>query len=290
MKVAITGGSGKLGRFVVQEFVDHGWTVLNLDRSRPDDWRRSRFLQLDLSDLGQVYDAMASFRPDVVCHLAANPQPQGHPRHAQFMDNVASTHAIYQVSADLGVKRMIYASSEMVNGWSSTMECPPRLPFNEDDVTTPTNTYAVSKKVGEELADCIVAKHPEMPVVSLRINYVSTDHDYERWREFLPKGDHWSANLWGYIDAADAAVAFRLAAEAETTGHRVYMVAAADTFLDAPTRETILRHREGIAFDEALAEYGSCVDCRRIKEELGWEPKVSWRTLKEDGPLATPNI
>jgi nucleoside-diphosphate-sugar epimerase len=30
-KVAITGGAGRLGKYIVQDFLNHGWSVLSID-------------------------------------------------------------------------------------------------------------------------------------------------------------------------------------------------------------------------------------------------------------------
>jgi hypothetical protein len=43
-RVIVTGGSGKLGRWVVREMVDHGWEVFNgAYETRRDETRRDSF-------------------------------------------------------------------------------------------------------------------------------------------------------------------------------------------------------------------------------------------------------
>ena len=34
-RVAVTGGSGRLGRAVLAELIEHGWDVVNLDQRAP---------------------------------------------------------------------------------------------------------------------------------------------------------------------------------------------------------------------------------------------------------------
>src|SRR3712207_8795937 len=53
------------------------------------------------------------FRPEGVCHLAANPSPEGQARIDVFDNNVRSAYNVMQAAGDLGIRRMIYASSEM---------------------------------------------------------------------------------------------------------------------------------------------------------------------------------
>ena len=276
MKVVVTGGSGKVGQFVLRELVSAGYQVYNLDQKRPDDWICRSFL-LDLRDSGQVFDAMAEIRPDWVVHLAANPSPHGFPRHDQFMGNVGIAHSVMQVSGDLGVRRLVYMSSEQANGWSSADRCPARIPFNEDDRTTPQSGYSLSKLLGEEILASMVARYPEMTGVSLRINYVQMPDAYERMMRWAGSGEHKSPNLWAYVDARDVATATRAALEARTPGHRAYLIAAADSMCNVPTRELVARHFPETVFADGFPEFGSAVDGTRVREELGWTPAFSWR-------------
>ena len=57
--VIITGGSGKAGKYVVREFVEHGYDVLNLDL-KPLTSLPTRTLITDLTNAGQVFNALAS--------------------------------------------------------------------------------------------------------------------------------------------------------------------------------------------------------------------------------------
>ncbi len=93
--------------------------MINLDRTRPQDaglGLPGRFCQIDLADAGAVYDAFHQFRPEGVCHLAANPSPSGHARTAVFDNNVRTAYYVMQAAGDLGARRVVYASSEMATG------------------------------------------------------------------------------------------------------------------------------------------------------------------------------
>ncbi len=286
MKVLVTGGSGKAGHFVVREMVAAGHDVTNVDRARPGgDNPGGRFLQANLTDAGEVYDVLAQTRPDAVCHLAANPSPGGFPRQQVFVNNVQSTYQIMQAAGDLGtVRRFVYASSEMATGWLTTSDLPPSFPFDESNRVDTPNAYALSKYMGEVIADGMTVRYPEMPFVSLRINNVITPDTYH-WlaerRAAYPQGG--SGNFWSYIDARDVASAFRVAVERETTGHEVFLIAAADTCLDVPTREALRARHGDVAVSRVapdLGEYQSVFDCRKIERVLGWKATHSWRDDK----------
>src|SRR3954452_9732446 len=101
-KIAVTGGSGKAGRAVVRDLLEHGHQVVNVDRvpsaesSSPDS--PAPFLPADLTDFGQTLEALsgAEVLPGIeaVVHLAAIPSPVHATPDAVFRTNITSTHAV----------------------------------------------------------------------------------------------------------------------------------------------------------------------------------------------------
>src|SRR5919199_2652973 len=116
MRVVVTGGSGRAGQYVVRAVAEAGHQVVNFDMSRPLVDLPGEFCRVNLTDMGEVYDAFFQFRPEGVCHLAANPSPGGQARIDVFDNNVRSAYNVLQAAGDLGVRRGIYASSEMATG------------------------------------------------------------------------------------------------------------------------------------------------------------------------------
>jgi UDP-glucose 4-epimerase len=278
MRVVVTGGSGRAGSYTVRELVSAGHEVVNLDMARPPSDLPGEFVQLDLTDVGEVYDVFSQIRPAGVCHLAANPSPTGFPRHETFANNVLSTNAVMQAAGDVGVSRLVYASSEMATGWLTTDELPPRFPFDESDRVDSPNAYALSKYLGEVIADSMVRQYPSMSICSLRINNVIMPDGYHVLkfrRDNFPEG---GANFWSYIDVRDVATAFLAGLEGEVVGHEVFLIAAADTCLDTPIEEAIDRlYGPGARFAPDHGAFDSVFSCQRIEERLGWTPRHSWR-------------
>ena len=296
MKILVTGGSGKAGAFVVAELSAAGHDVVNLDRARPREPLPGGFILVNLTDAGEVYDAMAQVRPEVVCHVAANPSPGGDPRQTVFLNNVSSTYLTMQAAGDFGVKRFVYASSEMATGWLTTGDFPPKLPFAEGDRVSTPNAYALSKYLGEVIADSMVLRYPQMPIVSLRINNVITPETYT-WLEYRREGypTEGSGNFWSYIDARDVATAFRAASEASTVGHEVFLIAAADTCLDVPLRQALTdRHGPELAarVSEGHGDFQSAFDCSKAARILGWKAIFSPERLRtrEPGRVLPPAV
>ena len=280
MKVIVTGGSGKAGAYVVRELATAGYQVTNLDQRRLEGLP-GQFIKVDLCNAGEVYDALAQVKPDFVCHVAANPAPSGDPRQTVFANNTLSTYHMLQAAGDFGVKRFVYASSEMATGWLTTDQLPAKFPFDEEDRATTPNAYALSKYLGEVIADSLSVRYPEMPIVSLRINNVITPETYT-WladrRASYPHGG--SGNFWSYIDVRDVATAFRCAIEASTISHEVFLIAAADTCLETPLHNALQDHygNEALALlAEGHGEFQSVFNCSKAERILGWKAVHSWR-------------
>ena len=67
-KVVITGGSGLLGPYVVDHFIEMGYDVLSVDITKPQK-SSVPFQKVDLMNLGECYGVLAG--ADAVVHLAA---------------------------------------------------------------------------------------------------------------------------------------------------------------------------------------------------------------------------
>jgi UDP-glucose 4-epimerase len=287
MRVVVTGGSGRAGTFTVRELAAAGHEVVNLDIARPPRDLPGDFVQLDLTDAGEVYDVFSQLRPTGVCHLAANPSPTGFPRHQTFENNVVSTNLVMQAAGDVGVSRLVYASSEMATGWLTTDELPPRFPFDETERVDSPNAYALSKYLGEVIADSMVRRYGAMSICSLRINNLILPDGYDVLqfrRDNFPEG---GVNFWSYIDVRDIATAFRAGLEGEIEGHEVFLIAAADTCLETPIQDAVARlYGPGARFAPDHGPHQSVFDCRKIRERLGWTAQHSWRDQAALEPAA----
>lgn len=280
MRVLVTGTAGKVGRFTAAELAAAGHQVLGVDRVRPAADVPGPFLLAELTDYGQVVDAFAQFRPEAVCHIAANPSPGGHSRHQVFANNTLSAYHVLEAAGDAGCRRVIYASSEMATGWLTTDRLPPRFPFSEQDRVPSPNAYALSKYLSEVIADSLCARYPATAFVGLRLNNVIVPPEgylhMERQRQHFPDG---RGNFWSYLDVRDAAGAFRAALEGASTGNEVFLVAAADTRTDVPIRQAVARvlGEQAPPFAPGHGEHQSVFDCGKMQRFFGWTPRHSWR-------------
>ncbi len=284
MRVVVTGGSGQAGQEVVRSVAGAGHEVINLDLRAPAPGLGlpGEFCRVEITEIGEVYDALFQFRPDAVCHLAANPSPQGQARIDVFSNNTLSAYAMMQAAADLGVSRIVYASSETVTGIVHGRR-PDRIPFDESLRLDAPNAYALSKYLSEVIADSMVQSYPGTSFVGLRLSNVmpNDDHGREMLAERRTNEARGAFNLWSYVDARDVGSAFLAALEGETTGNEVFLVAAADTVIDTPLAELLATHFPGEDLASRLAPgHGpttSAFDCGKMARVFGWHAQHSWR-------------
>src|SRR3954451_10097200 len=112
MRVVVTGGTGRAGRWVVRLLAEAGHEVVNFDVvDRPELELPGEFCRGDLADAGKVDDALFQFSPEGICHLAANPAPTGQPQLGVFDRHAMSALHLLHARHDLGVPRVVYASS-----------------------------------------------------------------------------------------------------------------------------------------------------------------------------------
>jgi len=281
MLVVVTGGNGRAGQWVVRDLAAAVHDVVNVDLApRPDLKLPGEFCQVELTDAGQVYDVLAQYRPDGVAHLAANPSPSGHARVNVFDNNVVSAHNVLQAAGDLGISRVVYASSEMATGLLTDGVVPAQIPFDESERRPSPNAYALSKYISEVVADSLVLASPSTAWVGLRINNVIDPDDYDRFRAEWEDPSLSSVNFWSYIDARDVGTAYRAALEGTSTGHEVCLIAAADTRARRGMRDLMAEHYGG--YDSFAADYEdpqSAFGCAKIKALFGWTPTYSWRDV-----------
>lgn len=113
LPVLVTGGTGFLGRRLVERLLADGRQVVVLSRTRPADLeaRGVRWIGASLEDAAAVSAACAGC--GTVFHVAARVGVWG-PRDAFFRANVLGTRAVIEGCRTAGVPRLVYTSSPSV--------------------------------------------------------------------------------------------------------------------------------------------------------------------------------
>ena len=286
-KVVVTGGSGRLGQFVIRELLAHGYQVLSLDRAAP----REKLCPSGLVDLRQAGDLFEALRGAYgVIHLGAYQAPNLAPDAETLSNNVSATYNVLRAAADLGVKKIVVASSTAAFGfiYASKLWAPDYLPLDEHHLSRPQDSYGLSKVLGEQIADSIVSVHKDITVSSLRFPGVNFDLSYEsfrdRWRNPLAR----ASGFWTYIDARDAAMTCRIAIEAKFKGHEVFIASAPKNCMIQPTRELVRKYLpKGAKIRKVSGTHWSCVDSAKARRMFGFKPQHLWQDYLREGQERT---
>ena len=277
MQILLTGGNGKLGSAVAAHLKSVGHEVLVLDIAAK---RAEGYLPIDLTDGGQVLDVVLGlddhdFHADAIVHLAAIPSPGIAPDITTFRNNVLSSFHVLQAARKAGVKRLVTASSETVLGLPFDV-APPYLPVDED-VTSPNSTYSLVKHLEEQMEIEFCRWDPELSITAMRFSNVMSPEDYAGFADWQddPQLRRW--NLWGYIDARDAADAIAKALEGRGPGFERYIIANADTVMSTPSAELAAEVFPEVRLTKTLEGTETLLSIDKARRDLGWEPSHAWR-------------
>jgi nucleoside-diphosphate-sugar epimerase len=273
LKVVVTGASGKAGRAVVRDLLEHGHDVLGVDLVPPRE-PASSFLLADLTEAGQAVECLAG--ADAVVHLAAIPAGGIRTEEATFRTNLGSTYNVFEAARLLGLERVVWASSETILGLPFEREQPAYAPVDEQHPAFPESSYALSKLLSEELARQL-ARWTGTPFVGLRFSNIMEPVDYAAFPGYWADARLRRWNLWGYVDVRDVALACRLGLEARVSGAEHLIVAAADTVMDRPSRELMAEVYPSVPYRPTAGDYDTLLSIERARAVLGYEPAHSWR-------------
>jgi nucleoside-diphosphate-sugar epimerase len=273
MKAVVTGASGKAGRAVVRGLLERDHDVLGVDLVAPRA-ELSSFLRVDVTEPGQAFESLAG--ADAVVHLAAIPAGGIATEEATFRTNMLSTYNVFEAARVLGLQRVVWASSETILGLPFDREQPAYAPIDEEHPPYPESSYALSKLLSEELARQL-HRWTGTPFVALRFSNIIEPEDYERFPSFWADARLRRWNLWGYVDARDVAESCVLALERDVDGAEHFIIAAADTVMNRPSRELMAEVYPEVPYRPTSGEFDSLLSSEKARTMLGYSPRHSWR-------------
>ena len=296
MRILFTGGSGKAGRHAIAHLVERGYRVTNLDLA-PLDQPGVPTLRVDLTDAGQVFNACAAYadfdelepgtgvpRYDAIVHFAAVPCILIRPDNTTFEINVMSTYNVLDAAIKLGIRKVIFASSETTYGicFADGEARPDYLPVDEDHPTVPQDSYAMSKVVNEACARSFQARSG-FDIYGLRINNVIEPHEYaENFPGYIAHPERRRRNIFAYIDARDLGHMVDCCLRTDGLGYQVFNVSNDDMSVGLSTEEVRARFYDGVPLRAEMGPKDSFYSSAKAKRMVGFAPRHSWRDVLEE--------
>ena len=169
-KILVTGAAGFIGSHLAISLLKRGENILCIDnfneyydpdlkylrKERLDNMalenKRNKenysFHKVDICNMPEISKIVDSYKPDVICHLAAQAGVRYSLEYPQtYVDNnISATVNLLELSKEYNVKDFILASTSSVYGLSKNM------PFREDaPIDTTISTYSATKRACELL-------------------------------------------------------------------------------------------------------------------------------------------
>ena len=302
-KVLVTGGSGRLGRFVVDALMPRcRVSVLDVAPPRQD----VPFHEVDILDAGAVAAAVSGH--DAIIHLAGFDDGKANREEQYIATNVTGNWNVLEAAGYAGVRQVVVASSVAAYGLRPGRKLAlDYLPVDEAHPLRADDAYGLSKHLIEVTCRNLVARGP-LRIVCLRPTLILRpesepailaqlalpDPDADPPPEAVVNGGvrpygALSATR-GYVRSRDVAECCSRALDYEDRRFDVFNVSAADTIgrvRTLPRIEAILGRRLEVRKPEVY-EHDPCasvLDISRARERLGWEPEGDWNTVVAEHAL-----
>jgi UDP-glucose 4-epimerase len=296
MKILVTGGAGFIGSNIVDAYVADGHEVTVIDdlsTGRRENLNpRARFVEMDIGS-PDAREFVAREKPDVLSHHAAQIDVRKSVADPLFDLQVNVLAFVGLLEAAKDVKRVILASSG-----GTVYGLQKYFPADEKHPTWPVCPYAINKVAGEHYLNYygelrglkwVVLRygnvygprqnpHGEAGVVAiftkrmLAGNPVTINGDGRQIRDYVFVDDVVAANRLALTDAARGVYNV-------STGVETDVVAIAAAVRKAAGTAVEVTHGPAKSGDLARCS----IDSTRIREKLGWRPRVSL----DDGILRT---
>ena len=269
MRVALTGGSGGIGRAIAAELLRRGDSVVSIDRAAPAEAEANlRFVEADIADYEALVKAFAGC--EALIHMAAIPSPMRHADHIVHNNNVVGSYNALRAAVENGIMRICQASSVNAIGLSFSRAAHfDYFPVDEGHRNYSEEPYSLSKWICEQQADSFARRYEGIRVASMRFHWVVPDRATAAAR-FGMADEKVAKHLWAYTLFDAAARSCVLSLDAAFTGHEVFYIVAPDTIAEVPSLELAARFFPEVPIRGDLSGYRSFFSTAKAERLLGW--------------------
>lgn len=147
MNLAITGGSGFLGKWFLKDYAEKMNRITVLGRQQHRQLTGCRYIQTNY-DIEHLRRVLSESQIDAVLHMAATRLQKDTCRldYSTYLGNTQLSQRIFEACHLCGISNVVQTSTIGVYGNN------PHVPWREHDVLMPCNPYALSKAASDELA------------------------------------------------------------------------------------------------------------------------------------------
>ncbi len=292
MRILVTGGAGFIGSHTVDALVAAGVhevaVIDNLSAGKRDQLNpRARFYEADIRDAAEVGRIVASQRPEVMVHLAAQMDVRRSVADPAFdaQVNLVGFLNLMEAARQHGLRRVVFSSTGgAIYGEQDTFPaaeghpCRPVSPYGVAKFSTESYLFFYQAQYGIDYAAMRYANvygprqdpHGEAGVVAIFCGRLLEDKivtifgDGEQTRDYVYVGDVVRANVAAVTSTATGPI--NIGTGVETSVNRLYGILAAAAESDRPAAYAAARPGE---------QSRSVIAAARAGRELGWHPEVT---------------
>jgi nucleoside-diphosphate-sugar epimerase len=291
MNILVAGGSGKLAKYICQEFADHSLLLADV-APPPADRANVPFKQTDVTSFEQCQAAVAECQPEVILALGAipyptdragskpGPRPDGQPAppfDTTMKVNIMGLYYLMMAAAEAKVKAVIQTSSIVAVESDGTSY--PYLPVDDNYPLCPKNSYNYSKIAGELMMKWFTKTYG-IQTICMRPAWNWTPEFSQQWAQKVKPITEWSSWLWHYVDTRDVAWAHRLAFDAldRLPEHDAFIVHAPDHQGMEDSREIVEKFRPDLLKQVPVYLKGrqAFYSCAKAHDAIGYRGRYSW--------------
>lgn len=301
MKVLVTGCSGRLGPFVIDDLTAHGHEVVLFSRKPVSE--KYTHLPLILGDINNFSDCERALAGGIeaVQHLAAQSWPVDHPAErksaaeqgipfdATMRSNIMGLYYLLQAAVQKNVTTFVMTGSNCALGHGYRISRNPfpfqYLPIDEQHPSDVEDSYSYSKLAGEELLASYTRAYG-MRTYSIRAAGICDETRRRAIAQNAQPAQEWSDWLFAWVGSEDVASAHRLLMEKASViqPHGVFFCNGDDTTAIEPSLQLVETFRPDLLpITRSLTGNASFLSNQRLKDVVGWQHSTSWRKYLEGG-------